>query len=310
MRTLNFIILTVLCGSVVVATLPAQAQTQPRYGSWRQEPDKLVAIIQELRALTDEADNARAADPRFLRDLRALANRYANPWKTVLIQDEFRDAQLQAGWTVDSGRFELPYGGGLRSLSVPAVETAPPPRHDNGQRKARPEDLAALLLGRILSQDGAGQDNQRDQPAAPTPAPLESQPGEIHFETAITNAFALEMKLRADTLTGNFGITLYQSKDRQTGYKLTQAANGEIHLERRDARRVTAIASATAALQLGSVQTLAWTRATDGTMIVTLDGAEVINVSDRGFQDDWRGVSLTNTGGDINISGITIKGAR
>ena len=39
----------------------AQSQAQSRYGSWRQEPDKLGSIIQDLRNLIDEADRARAA---------------------------------------------------------------------------------------------------------------------------------------------------------------------------------------------------------------------------------------------------------
>ena len=301
--------LTIACAVLCVAALGvAPVQSQPRYGSWRQEPDKLETLIQELRALIDEADSARAADPRFLRDLRALANRHVDPWAKVLIHDEFRDGDLTKDptWIVDSGLFETRYGGGLRSLSVPVV-AAPAPRQDSGQRKARPEDLAALLLGQILKQD------QRTQPSRPAPDPAptaESQPGEIHLDAAVTNAFALEMTLQVDALSGAFGVAVYQTPDRQTGYRLTLASSGDFHLERRGARGTVAIASAASGVRTQTAHKVTWTRAQDGAMAVTLDNTAILNVADRSFLDNWRGLSLTNTGGDITISAITVKGAR
>ena len=90
------------------------------------------------------------------------------------------------------------------------------------------------------------------------------------------------MNFRADTLTGNIGVTLYQSHDRQTGYKLVHTKNGKIHLKHRGVQRVKTIANAADALRLRRVQTLSWTRATDGTMITTLDGETIINVENHG----------------------------
>ena len=59
---------------------PADAEvprTGPQPSAGNEQVQKLV---DELRALTDEADRNRTADPRFLRDLRGLARRYDYPF--------------------------------------------------------------------------------------------------------------------------------------------------------------------------------------------------------------------------------------
>ncbi|MGY8959677.1 MAG: hypothetical protein ACKVKG_09145, partial [Alphaproteobacteria bacterium] len=282
----------------------AQSQAQSRYGSWRQEPDKLGSIIQDLRNLIDEADRARAADPRFLRDLRALVNKYTDPWPRLVIRDDFRDGDFtrNPSWIVASGQFEESFSGGLRSLTVipaPSVVTNNP-QYNNAPRKSRPEDLAAQLLGQILNQRQQRQNNRQQQQQAPAPAPAtpESQPGEIYLETPISNAFSLDMSLQADALDGAFGISVFQSQDRRAGYTLIHTPVEGFRLERRGARGAIDIATAAADFRLRTPHKLLWSRTADGAMTVSLDGASILTVNDQGFRDKWRGIALSNTGGD------------
>ncbi|MBL4720685.1 MAG: hypothetical protein JKY20_06100 [Alphaproteobacteria bacterium] len=284
-------------------------QAQSRYESWRQKPDKLESIVQDLRALVDEADHARAADPRFLSDLRTLANKYSDPWPALLIQDSFRDGDFtrNPAWIVDSGFFETPYSGGLRSLTVEPARIAT--REEPAPRQDRPEDIAAILLGQILNQ-GRSREEPRRQATAPAEMPQNTRPGEIHLTAPVTNAFSLTINFRAEALSEAFGIGFFQTADRRTGYTLIHAAEHGFRLERRGARGAIDIATSPTVLTLKTAHELVWTRAADGAMIVTLDGATLFTITDRGFRDDWRGLTVTNTGGDITISTIKVKGAR
>lgn len=157
--------------ALLIPSLPftALAQDKPRYGTWQSDQDQVQTLSEELRRLVDEAARARAADPRFLDDLRALADKYGNPWPHLLVQEDFadRDFMTNPAWTVASGQFDMDWQGGLYSkVEAPA---APEP-----QRKVRGEDIALQLLGQILNQ---GQGNRRQEasprsaaPAAPPPA--------------------------------------------------------------------------------------------------------------------------------------------
>ena len=91
----------------------ADAQ-EPRYGPHRSAGNEQVQkLVDELRALTDEADRNRAADPRFLSDLRGLARRYDYPWRVRLISDDFGDGDYtnDPAWTAAAGKFTVACGG-------------------------------------------------------------------------------------------------------------------------------------------------------------------------------------------------------
>ncbi len=118
--------MTVLFGALLLGSFlarPAGAQ-EGRYASW-QDPSRTAPagkgaqeLVDKLLTMIEEAEKSRAADPRFLRDLRDLAGRFDAPWRKTLFSDDFRDGDFTAGpaWTVTAGRFwiEKGYGGQRR----------------------------------------------------------------------------------------------------------------------------------------------------------------------------------------------------
>ena len=89
---------TLVCLCCAALALPAAAQQSRYSGGWG-NPDRPAAgqpanpadaktakLLDELNGLVDEAERGRAADPRFLRDLRDLARRYAWPWPRLSIR--------------------------------------------------------------------------------------------------------------------------------------------------------------------------------------------------------------------------------
>ncbi len=86
---------------------------ETRYAPWGGDADQVQELVDALRRLVDEAEQARAADPRFLSDLRALANRHDRHWQTRLLSEDFRDGDFtrNPAWVRHSGKFEVTFSG-------------------------------------------------------------------------------------------------------------------------------------------------------------------------------------------------------
>lgn len=279
----------------------AAANAQSKYGSWQQEPDKVDTMAKELRKLVDEATRARAADPRFLQDLRDLADRYVNPWPLLSVQDDFQDGDIQSNprWVIVSGQFELPYGGGLRSLAIP--QAAAPQQQ---RRATRPEDLAAALLGQILKN---GQNSQQQQQ---TPPPAQTTAAEIQLPSPFPNAFSIQATIRAESIANNVTLAVYQNSSNSHGYRLVHNPVNGLALERHGSRGVVALAAVNTGLRERTEHQLVWTRSKTGDMTVTLDNQEIIRVNDHLFKRGWDGLAFRNDGGDVTLRGIKIYGAQ
>ena len=317
--------LTALCLSLLLS--PAAAQT-PRYERWQGQEQRAEAqdqrtqgLVEELRALIDEAEQARAADRRFLSDLRDLVRRYDRPWQVELLHDDFRDGDfLRApAWTVISGRFAVERGLGLRSVVFPPrqppPEPTPQPPAQRTQRQSQ-QDIANALLKAILEQRSGRQEQgtRRTEPAPPAPRPPQPRRAEIRTAVALTNAFEIRLELSSWSREGRLEFGPYREGEGSGGYRLayTPGLRPTLSLLRLSSFGTSVIQVHDQSLNLedGSPHTLEWTRDRHGEMAVSLDGEELFRTTDRAFPAPFAGFALVNLGGDYAVREITIRGTK
>ena len=330
----------------VALAAPAAADDGSRYSEWRPDGAEaeggaaLEALARELEALIDEAENARAADPRFLQDLRdKIAAHVADAApREALIRDDFSDGDFtdDPRWEVVSGDFSVDRRLGLRTtiplsgadtetlrLSLDTIlDTKEELLDDAGELFDKGKDtfgdllsgekkLSDLLSGEKKLSDllgGGGEEAKEDTgPAGPEPA-------EIVLETEFPNAFALELEIMSGMAhkDAQFEIDLFQGRAGAAGYRLSYLPGDDpgLLLSRFGRRSTEVIGEHEDALTLedGQSHTVALVRESDGTMTATVDGSELIRVKSSALEDPFGGVSLVNGGGDYAIRSIAIYG--
>ena len=321
----------------VALAAPAVADDGSRYSEWRPDGAEtegaaaLEALARELEALIDEAENARAADPRFLQDLRdKIAAHVADAApREALIRDDFSDGDYtdDPRWEVVSGDFSVDRRLGLRTtiplrgaaaetsrLSLDTIRDKGDELLDKGGElldKSK-DTIGDLLSGEKKLSDllggGGGDEAKEDSgPAGPEPA-------EIVLETEIPNAFALELEMMSGMAhkDAQFEIDLFQGRAGAAGYRLSYLPGDDpgLLLSRFGRRSTEVIGEHEDALTLedGQSHTVALVRESDGTMTATVDGSELIRVKSSALEDPFGGVSLVNGGGDYAIRSIAIYG--
>ncbi|MEE9139789.1 MAG: peptidoglycan-binding protein [Alphaproteobacteria bacterium] len=262
------------------------------------EADRTQELVDELLRLVETGERRHAAQPWLLRDLRALGERYHWPWRAELLRDDFRDGDFTANptWTVAAGRFGVDFNVGLRTVVTPPPATA---------ARREPEDLGARILGTILERV-----IQPEGREARTPAP---DYAEIHVARAIPNAFALHAELTSRAGAGRLEIGPYQGESRTVGYRLvyTPGAEPGLALVRLSSYGSGVIEAHQRRVELEDrrAHTILWTRDETGTMVVVLDGEEVIRATDRGVMGAFDGLTVLNRGGDYGLREIVLYGA-
>lgn len=261
------------------------------------------AIIDRLRELIEKGRQERSISQNMRAELQALADQYDWPWRVRVLLDDFADGNFTANpaWVVASGEFWIDRYEGLRTrLEAPAKQ----------QQTSQGEsgDAASVIIGTILGQVLKPQQQQgTTQAAAPTEAA-------IHAAAGITNAFALEIELRALPGTASRSIELgpYQGERRDSGYRLSYVVGDapSLELTRQSPGRSSVIefSDSVPALDDGARHTVQWQRSADGAMIVLVDGTEVMRATDRSIRNPFNGVSIINRGGDFAISRISVDG--
>ena len=315
---------------------PAAADDGSRYSEWQPEgaeaadPAALEALSRELEALIDQAEDARAADPRFLQDLRDLIATHvadAQP-RTALIRDDFSDGDYtdDPRWEVVSGDFSVDGRLGLRTtipLSGADAEamklTLDTIRDKGDELLGKGEELfdkSKDTIGDLLSGEkklddlwGGDDDEEKEDtgPAGPEPA-------EIVLDADIPNAFALELELMSGVThkDAQFEIDLFQGRAGASGYRLSYLPGSDpgLMLSRFSRRGTEVIGESRDDVNLedGRSHPVALVREGDGTMTASVDGEELIRVKSSALDDPFGGLSLINSGGDYAIRSIAIYG--
>ena len=282
-----------------IATAPTSAPS-PAGAS----DDQAQAIVDRLRELIEKGRQQGSISRDMRAELRALADQYDWPWRVQVLLDDFADGNFTANptWVVTSGEFWIDRYEGLRTRIEP-----PAPQQQSSQGGSG--DAATVIIGTILGQVLKPQQPQGSAPAAASTEAV------IHAAAGFTNAFALEIELRA--LPGTAGQSIefgpYQGERRDWGYRLSYEAGNapSLELTRQSPGRSSVIefSDSVPALDDGARHIVQWRRTDDGIMIVLVDGAEVMRASDRSIRNPFDGVSILNRGGDYAISRISVDGA-
>ncbi|MDE0050540.1 MAG: hypothetical protein OXO52_12185 [Rhodospirillales bacterium] len=317
--------------------VPAAAEEESRYSEWRQDGaeaeggEALDALARELEALIDDAEKARAADPRFLQDLRDMIAAHvaeAEP-REALIRDDFSDGDYtdDPGWEVVSGEFSVESRLGLRTtiplsgadtetmrISLDTIMETKDELLDKGEAlldKGK-DTVTDLLSGEKTFGDLLGGDD--DEEATEDTGPAGPEPAMIVLEADIPNAFALEVEMMSGVAhrDAQFEIDLFQGRGGASGYRLSYMAGDDpaLSLSRFGRRGAEVIGEHDDALALedGQSHTLALVREGDGTMTATVDGTELIRAKSSALEDPFDGLSLVNGGGDYAIRSVAVYG--
>lgn len=303
----------------LLSVAPSAFAADQGYSSWTdpnaaaKAESQVQGIVDELNRLVTQAEKDRAASPGFLRDLRALARRYDNPWQALIVSDAFVDGDFTANptWSVVSGRWWVERGYGLRSESpAPQAAAAQPDPHPSGKEDRK--QAAQQLLGAILNQALGGRQQQQ---AAPTQAPApQAGPAVIRLDATITNAFMLQMQVTSWQAEGEWQVGPYQGAAAEAGYRLAYRPGTRPVLEllRVSSRGASIVDSAALATGMEDRNThkITWSRDAFGSMEVQVDGKAVLKADDRGFRDAFAGLVVQSRGGDVVMSRLDLYGAR
>ncbi len=295
--------LTVMQMPSLLAAQTYQTWQNPDETTGQQSPEaqaasdaRLKAIVDRLNAMVDQAEADRAADPKFLQDLRDLANGFDRPWAKQVLFDTFTDDDFTQNpvWTIGTGRYWIEKDWGLRNALDDVKAT------DSGSTS---KDAAAQIFGQILNQALGGSSSGSSSSTA-----TGVQPTSIFADTPITNAFSIEVDVSSWVGEGEFIIGPYQGGKRESGYRLsyTVGAGLALRIKSRTGARTIAIDPGPFALEDKKVHMLQWTRTADGTMQVSLDGETVLDVRDVSFRDPFNGFGMATRGGDFIIKRVSI----
>ena len=153
----------------VVGVVPASAQGQ--------RSETVQRLVDELRGLITRGEKRRSADPRFLGELNALAQKYDWPWRRVVFRERFKDGDYtrDPSWWVGHGRFWVDGQLGLRTTVEPFER---PKETSQPQQKSESTDLFGSVLREMTRPQGGETQTRREPerrvPSTPSPTGLRS----------------------------------------------------------------------------------------------------------------------------------------
>ncbi|MDQ6996625.1 MAG: hypothetical protein Q9M82_04090 [Mariprofundus sp.] len=302
MKWIRLLLIMPLMAPMVVYAQPANGNA------------KTQQLVNELKILTDQAEQNRSANYRLIDQLRDLTARYDWPWGKRVLFDNFRDGDFRQNpaWYSSSNDFWVTRSVGLRTelnreSNQPRTNQPAQSGHDR-KREAR-EAIIGMILGGGVEQTEPGY-----RPSRRINRPVRA---DISTNLGIDNAFAITIKLASigrGNHEGSFEFGPYQGQDMESGYRLVYrgGANPALKLVsyRRHLTSVIDLYDRGKLLADGNIHTLDWQRTRSGQMTVLLDGKQILSVRDRSYRDSFSGFVMTNRGGDYSIRSVSIFTAR
>jgi len=285
-----------------------------RYGEWRPEYSTDSGgphseLIDDLRLLIRQAEQQRAADPVFIKDLRDTLNRYQRSTSgssdqyndayrrrnRTIIYDDFRDGDFSRSpaWQVASGDFRVDRSG-LRSV----VNTQIQSRQKKSQQV---NDVGDLLFNVLINELDKNKkpENRKKQP-----------PAILVNDISISNAFRISLKttvLRDKSLL-EWGV--YQNEQRTDGYRIRLFLDStplfQLIKITRSGVAVLVQKRLPAVNLLNKEHTLVLTRNNFGEMQLILNDTPVMRTVDSVFAQGFNGFLLKNHGGEYRIREVQL----
>lgn len=277
--------------AVTLGFVPAAAQ-ESTYQQWTPPGDDVQQLVGKLRKLVDDAERARAADPRFIQDLKALLAQYDRPTApSALLSDDFSDGNFTAApaWRVYAGQFSVDPQYGLRSVvALPAATTG---------------STSTILLQSILS-----------NLANPQGTSTTARHASIATPANVGNIFNIEIEFGSLVTGGQIAFGPSIPGDVYGGYRLVYVgvppASIRLVALRRGEQAMVAGRDLAAPLEDRKRHTIVWNRKANGAMSVDIDGANFIRVTDMIFRDAFDGITITNSGGDFVVRRVVVNPPR
>ncbi len=279
------------------AALAQESTYQPWSGSsqvqTQQTPSQqLKKLVTDLKVLTKKAEDANAADPNFLADLKKLAAQYeaaglGGPG-TVFLYDNFSDGNYTANpvWKVSAGAWKVDTKGATIGLSSTIGQSASSTVTGN--------ELLKAILG--------VQEQQAPQ----------STYASIYTVAPIANTFKMTMKFTSGNQGGPLNVGPYQGATANSGYRLIYQPGSDIGLvlQRIVGNKVTQLGAYNDPIVLedGKAHELRWQREATGKMRVYLDGQQLIIATDTQIAGNLDGWLNVNQGGSYWIREIKVEG--
>lgn len=277
--------------------------------AYAQSPEdrRTLELVDRLKEVIERVERQPNSNQTTLDHLRALVRRYDWPWRAKLLDDDFGDGDFTANpaWQVGRGEFRVVRGVGLRSdhgaEMVPALSS---PKRDAGDDDSTFEGVVAGIL-KDRAEPGARRLSRRVGPPAEISAPLSA-----------TGSFALRLRLAAgdqNPVGSRLEFGLYRGTAQDWGYRLAYMRNPEPALALlritpgrfAEVRRFDGLTG----LEDGRARLVELRRYQNGTMLASVDGAELIRFVDRGVSDFYDGFVILNGGGEYVIERVEVYGA-
>lgn len=260
------------------------------------QPGDLQQLVKQLRQLIAKAEKAKAADPKFLRDLRNLTDSYDIP--SQILFDNFSSGQYPDNrrWNVTAGNWRIV------TQPSPGLATRVSTQQYGQYGNNNNQNALTGLLGALIAPQGNNQSqNQQGNGYAGISAPVAIPNAfNLHIEFSASNdAQRLDMGMYRDNSDGGYFLSYMPTAPK--GFQLSVVVPGQ-------QSRPIAYTQGSVNLNGQGTHAVDWKRDRDGRMSVALDGQEIMNVSDTSLRKPFDGFAIGNSGGFYIIRSVAITG--